>query len=51
LKNINEDIGKYGRIIVNWALKKLGVRGYISWIQLRQDRVQRRAFVNAVMNV
>jgi hypothetical protein len=35
---------------IKLGLRKIGIDG-ANWIQLAQDRVQRRAFVNTVMNL
>jgi hypothetical protein len=35
---------------INLNLRELGIDG-VNWIQLAQDRVQWRAFVNTVMNL
>jgi hypothetical protein len=45
-----EDLGVGGRITLSWTLREIRVDG-TNWIQLAQDRVQWRAFVNTVMNL
>jgi hypothetical protein len=45
-----EDLGVGGRITLRWALGETGMDG-ANWIQLAQDRVQWRAFVNTLMNL
>jgi hypothetical protein len=42
-----EDLGVGGRITLSWNLEIYGAK----WIQLAQDRVQWRNFVNTVMNL
>jgi hypothetical protein len=39
-----------GRIILKWIFERLDGEG-IGWIDLAQDRVRWRAFVNTVMNL
>jgi hypothetical protein len=45
-----EDPGVDSRIILRWSFRKVGREG-IDWIDVAQDRVRWRAFVNAVMNL
>jgi hypothetical protein len=46
-----EDLGVGGRItLIKMDLREIGING-ANWIRLAQDRVQWRAFVNAVMNL
>jgi hypothetical protein len=45
-----DDLGVDGRITIKLDLREIGIDG-ANWIQLVQDRVQRRVFVNSVMNL
>jgi hypothetical protein len=45
----SEDIGLHGRIILERILGEYGVE-VVDWIYLRENRDQRRAVVNTVMN-
>jgi murein tripeptide amidase MpaA len=48
-KNTLEFLGLYGRIILNWILKKSD--GGMDWIDLVQNREGWRAVVNEVMKL
>jgi len=44
-----EDIGKHGRVMLKWILKKWG--GVKDWIDMAQDRDRWRAVVKVVANL
>jgi hypothetical protein len=45
-----KDLSVDGRITLSWTLREIGING-ANWIQLAQDRIQWRTFVNTVMNL
>jgi len=45
-----EELGVDGRIILEWILKKQGIK-MLGWIHLAPDKYQWWAFLNMIMNL